>query len=80
MPRPRKNPVPAIPSPTRLKFAGQLRAERQRQGLSLEDLADRCGLGWSYIGQVERGNRNVTIDSMHTLASGLGVEVADLLK
>ena len=67
-------------SPTRIQFATQLRAERHRQGLSLEELADRCGLGWSYIGQVERGTRNITVDNMHALATGLGVQVGDLLR
>lgn len=79
MPRPRKNPVPQEASATRRQFAEQLRAERQRQGLSMEDLAARCGLSWSYIGQVERGTRNITVDNMDALARGLGVQVKDLL-
>lgn len=79
MPRPRRNPVPLEASPTRLRFAARLREERQRQGLSLEEMSSRCGLGWSYIGQVERGTRNITVDNMHALAAGLGLEVRDLL-
>lgn len=79
MPRPRKTPVPKTASATRLRFAEQLRAERHRQGLTLEDLAERSGLTWSYISQVERGIRNITIDNQDALARGLGVTVRDLL-
>ncbi|THF69612.1 helix-turn-helix transcriptional regulator [Deinococcus sp. Arct2-2] len=79
MPRPRKTPLPKEASASRLKFAGQLRAERRRQGLTLEDLAERSGLTWSYISQVERGIRNISIDNQDALARGLGVELRDLL-
>lgn len=79
MPRPRKQPLPKEPSLSRQQFARSLRAERQRQGLTLEDLAERSGLTWSYISQVERGLRNITIDNQDALARGLGVPLHDLL-
>ncbi|MEF2277018.1 helix-turn-helix transcriptional regulator [Deinococcus sp. YIM 134068] len=79
MPRPRKQPVAKEASPSRRRFAVALRAERHRQGLTLEDLAERSGLTWSYISQVERGLRNITIDNQDALARGLGVELRDLL-
>lgn len=80
MPRPRKNPLPAEATRSRLRFAFQLRAERHRQQLSLEELAARSNLTWSYISQVERGLRNITVDNMDRLAEGLGVELATLLQ
>lgn len=79
VPRPRKNPVPQEASASRLRFAEKLRAERNRQKLTLEDLAEKSGLTWSYISQVERGVRNITVDNMDALAKGVGVELRDLL-
>lgn len=79
MPRVRKNPLPKEASAARVRFAANLRAERHRQSKTLEDLADGSGLTWSYISQVERGIRNITVDNMDALARGLGLELHDLL-
>lgn len=46
--------------------------------LSQEDLADRAGLHRTYVGGVERGERNLALDAMWRLAEALGVRVADL--
>lgn len=46
--------------------------------MSQEDLAHAAGLDRSYVGQVERGERNVTIDSIYRLASGLKVDPGSL--
>lgn len=71
--------MPQEASASRRRFAEKLRAERHRQGLTLEDLAEKSGLTWSYISQVERGVRNITVDNMDALARGVGVELRDLL-
>lgn len=71
--------MPQEASASRRRFAEKLRAERNRQGLTLEDLAEKSGLTWSYISQVERGVRNITVDNMDALARGVGVELRDLL-
>jgi transcriptional regulator with XRE-family HTH domain len=47
--------------------------------LSQEELADNCHLHRTYIGSVERGERNITLTTLETLARGLGVNVSDLL-
>lgn len=67
------------PSPSRRLFAERLRAERRARGLSLEDLGDLSGLSWNYIGQVERGQRNVGVDHMDALARALGLQLYQLL-
>lgn len=67
------------PTPSRLTFGQRLREERHRQGLTLEDLAERSGITWSYIAQVEVGRRNISVDNMHHLAQGVGVLLKDLL-
>ncbi len=63
----------------RLFFADRVREERKRQGLSQEGLAEKTGLHRTYIGSVERGERNVSIDNIERIARALNVKAADLL-
>lgn len=53
----------------------ELRADR---GWSQEGFAHHVGLDRTYVSGIERGVRNPTLDIIHQLAQGLGVEVADL--
>ena len=61
-------------------FGANLRRTRKAQGLSQEALAELAGLHWTYVGSVERAERNVSIDNMCRLAWALGVELPDLLR
>lgn len=65
--------------PARVIFAENLRTERKRLGLSQEELADIAGLHRTYVGSIERGERNVSIDNMEALANGLKVNLQSLL-
>ncbi len=56
------------------------RSYRLSKGMTQQDLADRCGLDLSYIGGIERGQRNPTLGVIHALASVLGVRMADLVR
>lgn len=47
--------------------------------ISQEQLAEMCGLHRTYVGSVERGERNVTLSTLEAFAVVLGVSVADLL-
>lgn len=64
----------------RQRFARNLKARRTDQGLSQEGLAEEAGLHRTYIGSVERGERNVSIDNMERLAKALGADIIDLLQ
>ncbi len=56
------------------QIAGQrVRMHRQRLGLTQEELAERAGLHNTYIGQVERGEKNLTLNSLEKILVALGV-------
>lgn len=66
--------------PLRLRLATNLRTLRRAKGLSQEGLADLSGLHYTYIGGIERGERNLSIDNVGRLADALGLDAVDLLK
>lgn len=55
----------------RKAFGARVRELRKAVGLSQEDLAHRADLDRSYVGQVERGERNISLDNIHRLAEAL---------
>jgi transcriptional regulator with XRE-family HTH domain len=61
-------------------FADNLARERKSRGLSQRQLATLAGLDRTYVGSVERGERNVSIDNIERLAEALQIEPADLLR
>lgn len=60
-------------------FAGNIRAYRRKNKLSQEQLAELCNLHRTYVGSVERGERNVTLVTIENFAKALGVSVLNLL-
>jgi transcriptional regulator with XRE-family HTH domain len=52
---------------------------RTARGLSQEDLAELANLHRTYVGSVERGERNISIDNMEQLATALGVQLREML-
>lgn len=67
------------PSAARKKFGQQLRKARHEVSLTLEDVAELADMNWSYIAQVERGERNIGIDNMEALAKAVGKPLRNLL-
>ena len=61
-------------------FGRNLRAHRQRLGLSQEAFADELGVHRTYMGGVERGERNLTLQSVERIADQIGVHATDLLR
>lgn len=71
--------MPKRKTSARLLFAENLRKTRKAQGISQEKLAELAELHRTYVGSVERGERNITIDNMERLARALGVTITALL-
>jgi len=70
----------STPSATRLIFAKNLKETREQLGLSQEALAEIAELHRTYVGSVERGERNISIDNIECLAKALGVSPPSLLE
>ncbi len=62
------------------KFGKQVRQLRKGLGLSQEDLAELTDLHRTYIGGIERGERNVALINIVRLAKALNVSPSELLK
>lgn len=60
-------------------LATNLQSFRRAQSLSQEALAELCGLHRTYVGSVERGERNVTLSTLEAFSNALGVSVPQLL-
>jgi transcriptional regulator with XRE-family HTH domain len=80
----RQPPAPA-PKPNwkrlvngRLVVGANVRRLRKALGLSQESLAEAAGLHWTYVGSVERGERNVSVDNINRLACALDVDIRAL--
>ncbi len=67
------------PSARRI-FAENLRKARLAKGLSQEALAELATLHRTYVGSVERAERNVSIDNIERLAAAVGVALPELLR
>jgi transcriptional regulator with XRE-family HTH domain len=65
--------------PQLMAFGRRLCELREQAGLTQESLADAAGLHWTYVGQVERGERNLSYKNLLKLARGLGLDPAELM-
>lgn len=66
-------------SPDRNRFGGKVRELRLAKGWTQEELAERTGLHPTYIGGVERGERNLGLDNLLKIARALGEHPTALL-
>jgi transcriptional regulator with XRE-family HTH domain len=60
-------------------LAENIRSFRQREGVSQDEFAARCGVHRTYIGSVERCERNVTLATLELIAKAVRVSVPELL-
>jgi transcriptional regulator with XRE-family HTH domain len=62
------------------KFGDKVKSLRLEKGWSQEDLGNRAGLHRTYIGSIERYERNVSLLNVERIAKALGVHIEDLLR
>ena len=58
----------------------KIRSIREKKGLSQEEFAAMCNLHRTYVGGVERGERNITLETLQTIAEALRVSPEELLR
>ncbi|MGH9856515.1 MAG: helix-turn-helix domain-containing protein [Acidobacteriota bacterium] len=61
-----------------IKFGQKVRAERAKLGLSQEELASKAGVHRTYIGMIERAEKNITLENIEKIAKALGIKIRDL--
>jgi len=62
-----------------VRFGANVRKVRLAKGISQEQLADLAGLHRTYVSSVERGERNVTLQTIEKLAKALDISMAKLM-
>jgi len=62
----------------RVRFGKTVRKRRHALGVSQEEFADICGLDRTYIGGVERGERNVSLVNIEKIAKALNISISEL--
>jgi transcriptional regulator with XRE-family HTH domain len=63
-----------------LRFGQRVRELRLKAGLSQETFAEKCDLDRTYIGGIERGERNLALRNINEIARGLGVSLTELIR
>lgn len=66
--------------PILIKFAKRVREERKKLGLSQEEFAAKSGFHRTYIGMIERAERNITISNIEKLSKALRISISTLLQ
>lgn len=63
-----------------VRFGQRLRELRKKAGFSQEQFAQRCELDRTYVGGIERGERNLSLRNIEVLARALDVTISELMK
>lgn len=69
-----------VSTPLKRQLGDRLRAHRLSRGLTQEGLAELVGVSARYVAGIERGERNLTLDSVDALAAHLGLDADQLLR
>lgn len=62
------------------KFGQKVREERLKQNLSQEELAAKAGVHRTYIGMIERAEKNITLGNMGKIAKALNIKLSELIE
>jgi transcriptional regulator with XRE-family HTH domain len=62
------------------KFGEKVREERLKQNISQEELAMRAGVHRTYIGMIERAEKNITLESIDKIATALKINISIFFK
>ena len=68
-----------VPAKVLHAFAKKVRETRLAKGISQEKLGSLAGVHRTYIGMIERAEKNITLSNMEKIAKGLGVRLRDLI-
>ena len=63
-----------------IKFGQKVREERLKRKLSQEEFADIAGVHRTYVGMIERAEKNITLENIQKIAKALNIHIADLLQ
>jgi len=63
-----------------INFGEKIRKERMRLGWSQEELAERAGVHRTYIGMIERAEKNITLKNIDKIARAINIRMVDLFK
>ena len=61
-----------------IKFGQKIREERAKLGLSQEELASRAGVHRTYIGMIERAEKNITLENIEKIAKALKISISEI--
>lgn len=62
-----------------IAFGKRIRDVRRSKGISQEMLAEMAGIDRSYMGNIERGEKNVTLKKAYEICDALGIEIQELV-
>lgn len=62
-----------------IEFGNRLTTQRKKKGLLQKELAELCGFSLNYVGVLERGEKNITLEKVFVLAEKLECSVQDLI-
>lgn len=66
--------------PILVAFGQRIRQLRKSRGLSQENLAFSAGVHRTYVGMIERGEKNITLSNIRKMVDAFGISVSELLK
>lgn len=70
--------MPFMKESINVRFGNKVREERLKLGLSQEALAEKAGVHRTYIGMIERAEKNITLENIEKIAKALGISLKDL--